>query len=144
MELVPADEADKKYFEELNETVYRGLIEKQLGSWNSGFEKDKFEEKWKEHNFQKILVDNQTVGGIWVQELESHYQLREIQIHPDFQNRGIGTQLIKAVIQRAKENGKELKLRVLLTNPAVNLYKRLGFTITEKNDVQYHMVFNHS
>ncbi|MEH6818173.1 MAG: hypothetical protein V7683_16760 [Pseudoalteromonas distincta] len=34
---------------------------------------------------------------------------------------------------------KPIKLTVLKNNPALGLYKRLGFTITDENNYEYYM-----
>ena len=38
------------------------------------------------------------VLGVWIQELDSCYQLKEIQIHPDFQNQGIEKKILGSKI----------------------------------------------
>jgi ribosomal protein S18 acetylase RimI-like enzyme len=50
-------------------------------------------------------------------------------IHPDFQGQNIGTELMHAVEQLAKANGKtKLSLRVLSTNEkAIHFYKKCGY-----------------
>jgi ribosomal protein S18 acetylase RimI-like enzyme len=142
MKLVPAEDKDKEYFANLSELVYRDLVERQVGPWDSEAERRKFEEKWKEHSFQKILLNGELVGGFWLQVFESYYQLREIQIHPDHQNCGIGTNVIEALIEQSTSSGMLLRLRVLRLNPATNLYKRLGFEIVGETDAQFLMEYH--
>jgi GNAT superfamily N-acetyltransferase len=90
--------------------------------------------------WQKVVIDGVLVGGIWVEEFAEYHRLREIQLWPDFRNKGYGTSLVEIEIQRAEDVKKELRLRVLLQNPAVELYKRLGLIVTETIAGQYHMV----
>jgi len=139
IELVPVTQSDKEFFRKLNELSYREVIEEQFGEWDNEFQRAAFEDKWMEQNYMKILCDGEIIGGIWVQDLDTHHQLREIQILPTHRNQNIGSNLIAAEAQRAKMLGKRLRLRVLLRNPAFQLYKRLGFVVTEQNDTQYHM-----
>jgi len=141
IELVPITQGDKEFFRKLNEISYREVIEEQFGEWDSKFQRAAFEVKWKEQNYLKILRDGEIIGGIWVQDLDTYHQLREIQILPAHRNQNIGSNLIAAEAQRAKMLGKILRLRVLLRNPAFQLYKRLGFVVTEKNNTQYHMEY---
>ena len=140
--LIPADASDKEYFANLSELVYRDLVRSQTGSWDSVYENGKFDEKWKEQSFQKVFVSGVLVGGFWLQEFNSHFQLREIQIHPDHQNQGIGSSILLDLTERSVTDGKELRLRVLKSSFAVKLYEKLGFKIVGESDVQFHMAYN--
>lgn len=141
MEYIPANESDKEYFRDLNEQCYEDLARRQFGSWDAGLQSQAFDAKWETQQFQKIFVDDNVVGGIWVEENPQDNQLKEIQIHPMHQNKGIGTLVVQDVIKQAQTDGKRLWLKVLHQNQALNLYERLGFIVTEKTDVQYIMVW---
>ncbi|MEM7018747.1 MAG: GNAT family N-acetyltransferase [Pseudomonadota bacterium] len=139
--LIPVNEADKAFFQQLNILSYKELVEKQFGAWEQKLQAQNFDKKWQEQSFQKAVLDGKAIGGIWVQVFETYHQLREIQLLPEYRNQGIGAQLINTEIERANALGKKLRLRVLLLNPAVQLYERLGFVITGKTDTQYHMEY---
>lgn len=47
---------------------------------------------------------------------------------PDYRNRGIGTLLISILIDEIKSSYSAVSLSVRENNPAINLYKKLGFT----------------
>jgi GNAT superfamily N-acetyltransferase len=56
--------------------------------------------KIREDEFYKILVDGQIVGGIILFEREAgHFHLDVLNIVPEYQNYGIGTQAIKFIEQ---------------------------------------------
>ena len=139
--LVPADDSDRDYFENLSELVYRDLLERQVGNWDADRERNKFNQKWQEHNFQKVYLSGELIGGFWVQEFESYHQLREIQIHPNYQNQGIGTKILLDLIEQCSRKKVEFRLRVLKLNPSVTLYQRLGFKVLGENEHQYFMVY---
>lgn len=50
-------------------------------------------------------------------------------VHPDWQGRGVGSQMVKAAIEMAREKGRNtVRLDTLASNlPAQHLYKSLGF-----------------
>jgi ribosomal protein S18 acetylase RimI-like enzyme len=55
--------------------------------------------------------------------------LARIEVHPDYQGRGIGTRLISALAGEARQAGQALVLEVLAVNHrARTLYERLGMT----------------
>ena len=75
------------------------------------------------------------IGFVKFETTERELELIQIQIEPKFQNKGFGTNIIKKLID--VEKGKTIKLSVLKTNPAVQLYERLGFKTI--NEDEYHM-----
>jgi len=141
MLLIDATEKDKTYFKQLNCLCYRDMVIKQFGSWQDHAQDQKFDIKWQEQSFKTIRQEDgeEIIGGIWVEEFETHWQLRELQIHPDFQNKGLGTQVLVAELNRAASAEREMRLRVLFQNPAYGLYLRLGFIVAGKNTSQYLM-----
>ena len=52
-----------------------------------------------------------------------------VAIKPEFQAKGIGTQLIKALLRGAQNSYKQIVLSVREQNPAYRLYQRHGFQI---------------
>ncbi len=69
-------------------------------------------------------------------------EIVQIQIEPKFQRKGIGQQIIEAVIKDSLDKNKEIYLSVLKENPAKELYLRLGFKITGEDDSSFMMLFD--
>jgi ribosomal protein S18 acetylase RimI-like enzyme len=136
-----ATDADKSYFEALNEACYADVVTRQFGAWETDRQRARFDVKWQEHRFLKMVVAGRVVGGVWVDEHDDYRQLREIQVHPAFQGRGIGTRVVQDVIDRSSRLGKPLRLWVLHQNMAVSLYMRLGFVIVDDTGTQYVMEY---
>ncbi len=139
MKFVEATDADKEYFLRLNRLCYEDVVQQQFGPWDEAHQNHSFESKWSDNNFQKIYVNDKLVGAIWVDDNTDFRQIREVQIHPDFQGDGIGTAAIRLEIESAGQAGKPLRLRVLFQNKALSLYERLGFKIIDKNEHQFIM-----
>lgn len=139
MRYEPATEDDKEYFRALNRACYETVVVRQFGLWDEVHQNQSFETKWPTNHFRKVFADDELVGGIWIDEHPDLIQLREIQIHPHYQGRGIGTRLVQAEIDSAKAKGKPLRLRVLFQNEAIRLYERLGFVIIDENEHQFIM-----
>jgi GNAT superfamily N-acetyltransferase len=67
--------------------------------------------------------------------------LADLQISWLLRGKGIGTKIlwiIETIVKKKKYN--KLKLKVFFDNPAVNLYKRLGYNILEKESERFLMV----
>ena len=74
-----------------------------------------------------ILFEGRPVGRLQVDRGDAAILLRDIEILTEFRNAGIGSRLIKDLMQEATEAGKPIGLHVLASSPAARLYERLGF-----------------
>lgn len=87
-----------------------------------------------------IFIDGNIAGVFRLQFEGVHCFLRDLQIHSSFQKRGVGTAVLNEVKQRTRKSGlNTLKLRVFKISPAVSLYKRNGFVITDEDDRFFNM-----
>jgi len=65
-----------------------------------------------------------------------------IQLLPEFQGRGIGSDLILRELAHAKALGKPLRLQVLRANDRARaLYERLGFRVVGETEHHFMMLF---
>ena len=81
--------------------------------------------------YQVIESNKEVIGFIKIVTTDIDVYLAEIQISGSYQNRGVGSSVINNLIDRVKANRQRLWLKSLQTNPAINLYQRLGFTVFE-------------
>jgi ribosomal protein S18 acetylase RimI-like enzyme len=84
-----------------------------------------------------ILLKDQKIGLLKLAENE--IEILQIQIEPNHQNKGIGKEIIQAIIQKASTKNIPVKLSVLKVNKAQTLYKNLGFEIYDENEYSYFM-----
>ncbi len=88
-----------------------------------------------------ILCDEQVIGLLKLSALEHSVHVRQIQILPEFQNRGIGAMVVDLVKRRARKLKLPVTLNVLLKNPAKHLYLRQGFKVVSHNDLEYQLLW---
>ncbi len=88
-----------------------------------------------------ILLRGQPVGRLLVDRNEHEIILIDIALLPENRNAGIGTFIIQGLINEAAGAGNSVKLHVLSSSPAVNLYERLGFSIVEAGSAYSEMVW---
>ncbi|WP_232595193.1 GNAT family N-acetyltransferase [Marinibactrum halimedae] len=69
------------------------------------------------------------------------WYLFQIQIHPDFQNKKIGSHLVKVLIDRASSQGAKVGLSVLKSNPAIKFYTDLGFKVIQEDDCEFELLY---
>lgn len=139
MKFEPALISDKSYFKDLNRACYTEVVGRQFGPWDEQLQSENFELKWLEQNFQKVFVNDELVGGVWLDEEDYVIQLRELQIDPNYQSKGIGSEVLFRQMEFAQKEGKPMRLRVLTMSNAVALYQRAGFRIVDQNDHQHIM-----
>jgi ribosomal protein S18 acetylase RimI-like enzyme len=68
------------------------------------------------------------IGRLIVNRTPAEILLIDIALLPDRRKAGIGTALIRDLMREALQSGLTLRLHVETFNPAMNLYRRLGFT----------------
>jgi GNAT superfamily N-acetyltransferase len=113
---------DLEWLEPFYESIMRPYFE-LTNKWDS----TKFREYFDPDLTKIIQADGVDIGMLKVEERENCIYLGDIQIHQAYRNQGIGTSLIKSVMQSAVIANKPVRLRVLKGNPAKELYLRLGF-----------------
>lgn len=95
-------------------------------------------------DFIKIIVcKGKLVGVMAVNECKNNNMFFEyLGIVDEFKNKGIGSSIIKHFMNKAKEENKTLSLQMYKSNPAQNLYLRLGFEIYNTDEKDYYMTYN--
>jgi RimJ/RimL family protein N-acetyltransferase len=86
-----------------------------------------------------ILLDSQPVGRLYIARSAEKISILDITILPEHRNKGIGTPLIKRLMDEAAESGKRLTIYVESFNPSSRLFERLGFSKIEDDGVNYLM-----
>ncbi len=74
-----------------------------------------------------IEVAGAPAGRLYVHRGPSDIRIMDIALAPDFRGRGIGTELLNALVAEAAASGRKLSIHVEINNPARSLYDRLGF-----------------
>ncbi len=138
----PAAPADFDFLFHLHEQAMRAMVELAFGSWDPDWQLAYFRENFDPSLLRVIQWDGQDAGLLYVQERSEELFLVDIEILPSFQRRGIGTQVIQALIAEAERQGKMVALQVLKVNPAARrLYERLGFRVTGEKEKHYLMAY---
>ena len=76
------------------------------------------------------------IGSSWMTWDGRRVYLHHFGIHPDWQNRGLGTKLARASLQWVSRYGRQVKIEVHRDNmAAIRLYKKLGFLAFADYDI---------
>jgi len=88
-------------------------------------------------NAQRSIIerDGAPVGRLIVDRVEREICIVDVALLPDARGGGIGTKLLRELMDEAGEAGKPLTIYVEKFNPALRLYLRLGFQPIEDKGV---------
>jgi ribosomal protein S18 acetylase RimI-like enzyme len=134
--LRPATDADRDFLL----SVYASTREEELAqvSWEEGAREAFLEHQFsaQDHHyranypgatFDVIEVDGEPAGRLYVHRGPDEIRIMDIALAPAFRGRGIGTGLLRELMEEAAGSGRSLSIHVELNNPARRLYERLGF-----------------
>lgn len=86
-----------------------------------------------------IERDGSPVGRLWIDEWRDQIRLVDIALIPECRGLGIGSTLLREVMDRGAAAGKPVTIHVESYNHALGLYRRLGFEPLDTNGVYYLM-----
>ena len=81
-----------------------------------------------------IFVKEKKAGRLTISQDDTVLTLEDLHLLPEFHGRGLGTKIIKDVIEQAFASGLAVELKCLKTNPVSNLYNRLGFKLIKADE----------
>jgi GNAT superfamily N-acetyltransferase len=135
-----ATQRDFEFLYSLNVQTMKSYVEQTWG-WDDADQLARFGAAFDPTNRKIIVSDGQDVGVVAVEKSPRGVFIALVQIAPQWQRRGIGTQVIEDIMNAARMRGLPTRLQVLKVNPARRLYERLGFHLVEETQTHYVMEF---
>lgn len=92
--------------------------------------------------FYIIEKENVIIGRLYIDFFFEKKGIRiiDITLLPDWRDKNIGSSILKEILEKAAKENLKVTIHVESFNPAMNLYKKLGFTkISETNGI-YHLM----
>jgi len=100
-------------------------------------------------------IEGKIVGAVWTRilagevkgfgNIDEHTPEFAISLYKEYRGKGIGTELMKSMLQLLKDKGyKRTSLAVQKDNYAVKMYQKVGFEIIKETDEEYVMVCSFS
>lgn len=87
-----------------------------------------------------ILQDGVQIGRLYTHRTSNDIRLMDIILLTAYRNKGIGTHIIKQLMQEGDDTHRSVTLHVEIINPdAYRLYQRLGFTDVENKGLHIFM-----
>lgn len=126
---------------DVKKIVYKKYVEQNWGEWNEIEQEKMFKDFMDAHSkeIKIIVVDGVKIGFFHGKNIDkNNYVQRNICILPEYQGKGIGTNILKKTIILHKD--QDIHIRCFKQNPVFNFYKRLGFEVVEELPYHYRLV----
>jgi ribosomal protein S18 acetylase RimI-like enzyme len=86
-----------------------------------------------EASFDLVLEHGDPIGRLYVSRWEREIRVVDVALVAEARGRGIGTALLHELFAEAERTGRTVSIHVERFNPALRLYRRLGFRELEEN-----------
>ncbi len=137
IQLQPSTVEDRSWLEELRRVAYLDLFVTTWGGWDEARHQRHWASCLDKGHISIIKLDGAYAGMVQVLEDKESVEIAEIQILPEFQCKGIGTQLLAEIVEGAHSNRRSATLSVGKKNGrAIALYRRLGFVVMKETDAK--------
>ena len=133
IKLIPYRDEDYEFVYEVKKNAYRKYVEKNWGSWNEEEQRKYFD------NFITNVKNNAFI--IMYEETKIGYEIENICIIPQYQNKGIGSKILKEKLEENKD--RDIVIQYFKQNPVGKLYERLGFTPNGETEYHYRMKYRY-
>ncbi len=98
-----------------------------------------YTEQFPDASFDLVLERGEPIGRLYVDRRADEIRLIDIALLPEKRRSGIGSGLMSSVLAEAEASGLPVQIHVERNNPALGLYRRLGFEAVEDQGVYYLM-----
>ena len=132
---------NREFVYQTKKIVYRKYVEECWGSWIESDQRDYFNDfinKAKE-DLWIIQYNGNDIGFYNGMNLDDgSYEIGNICIIPEYQRKGIGTKILKDMLEKHKN--QDIRIQYFKQNPVGKLYERLGFVSNGETKFHYQMI----
>ncbi|MER7077551.1 N-acetylglutamate synthase, GNAT family [Saccharopolyspora kobensis] len=133
-----ASEADVEAVAELRAVVLRADLER-LGRYDEQRVRQRLRDGFDPSCTQVIEVDSAFAGCVALRPAEDAHWLEHFYLDPRLQGSGIGSGVLRLLLEQCDRDGLLVRLNVLQGSPALRLYERHGFFIESEDPVDVFM-----
>jgi ribosomal protein S18 acetylase RimI-like enzyme len=90
-------------------------------------------------DFLVIERDGAPIGRLSLDRRDDDIRIIDIALLPETRGMGLGTSLLREILAEGERTGKPVSIHVEHFNPALRLYRRLGFEVVADEGVYYLM-----
>ena len=94
-----------------------------------------YQKYYPEADWLVMMRGGEDVGRLYIERWPSQHRIIDIAFLPEHCGKGFGTALLRDLLDEAAAAGKDVSIHVEKFNPAMRLYRRLGFVSEEDKGV---------
>ena len=137
--LRPAEPSDVEVIAELRGTVMRADLER-LGRFDEHRVRQRLRDSFSPQHTSVILAAGTFAGCVTMRPAEDGHWLEHFYLSPALQGRGLGSAVLRTLLEQADSNGLPVRLNVLQGSPVRRLYERHGFTLETQDPIDIFML----
>ena len=142
IKLRPCFPMDGEFYYNVKKITLKTYVEQTWGVWDEEYQRERHKMNFSPEYTKIIQFHGTDIGILAIQEESESMEVHNIEILPEYQNKGIGTHLLVNIIQQAAEKRKSITLQVIKSNLKANkLYQRLGFKVESETETHFRMKF---
>ncbi|WP_308163983.1 GNAT family N-acetyltransferase [Nonomuraea sediminis] len=131
--------ADVEVIAELRAAVLRADLER-LGRYDEHRVRQRLRDSFSAEHTSIIEIDRELVGCVTVRPVEGRQWLEHFYLAPDRQGQGLGSAVLRTVLEGADAQGVAVGLNVLQGSAARRLYERHGFVVEAEDPIDVYMM----
>ncbi|GAB2837522.1 GNAT family N-acetyltransferase [Lentzea nigeriaca] len=137
--LRPASISDVEAVAELRAVVLKADLDR-LGRYDEQRVRQRLRDGFDAAHTEVIEVDGLFAGCVALRPAEDAHWLEHFYLDPQQQGQGVGSAVLRELLERCDRSGVVVRLNVLQGSSAQRLYARHGFTVDTEDPVDVFMV----
>jgi ribosomal protein S18 acetylase RimI-like enzyme len=101
-------------------------------AWVDHEQEAQFASLWRPDDTWIITLNGQEIGWVEFRQTGDETFLKQLYVAPLHQRRGIGSQVMRLLLEEQRETAKSMALFVLKNNPTYRFYERHGFKVVRE------------
>ncbi|MET7938399.1 GNAT family N-acetyltransferase [Streptomyces sp. NPDC005322] len=130
--------ADVEVIAQLRATVMRGDLER-VGRYDEHRVRQRLRDSFSAQYTSIVMADSELVGCVTVRPTEGGQWLEHFYLAPHHQGRGLGSAVLRTVLERTDAQNMTVRLNVLQGSAARRLYERHGFVVETQDPIDVFM-----
>lgn len=139
VELLPVQDADAEALVQLRIAAMRASLER-IGRFDAQRARERFLSGFAPRHTWHIVMGGIPVGFVVVKPVDDGLLLDHFYVHPAYQGRGIGSQVLRQVLAEADGHGRWVRVGALKGSDSNRFYVRHGFELVEAAEWDNHYV----
>jgi len=96
-----------------------------------------YRERYPDANYSLICREDLPLGRLYVLREKGDIRILDLTLLPEYRNGGVGTSLLRDLLDEAAQSGKNVRIYVETYNPSLRLFERLGFKSIAEEGVNF-------